>query len=140
MKITAPRVHCIVENMATSMMNQIIDEGGEGVILRKPNSLYHRGRTPALVKLKVYFSTCRPSPLEKFLWTKCLFENCSERRQNRIKASKGGKRNEWKIPISFNPLQYPFRSSSFFLRIYSSLFLLVFPHGHGRIRDRLLRR
>lgn len=31
----------------------IIDDGGEGIILRKHSSLYERGRTQNLVKLKV---------------------------------------------------------------------------------------
>ena len=31
----------------------IIDNGGEGVILRRANSLYERGRADSLIKLKV---------------------------------------------------------------------------------------
>ena len=34
-------------------MEGVIDQHGEGVILRKVNSLYEHGRSRALVKLKV---------------------------------------------------------------------------------------
>lgn len=32
---------------------EIIDNEGEGIVLRRKNSLYEHGRTPSLVKLKV---------------------------------------------------------------------------------------
>jgi hypothetical protein len=35
------------------MVQGIIDEGGEGAILRKVCSYYDRGRSPDLIKLKV---------------------------------------------------------------------------------------
>jgi ATP-dependent DNA ligase len=35
------------------MLEQLIEEGGEGVILRKPYSLYIPGRSDSLIKLKV---------------------------------------------------------------------------------------
>lgn len=37
----------------TGIMQDIIDNEGEGVILRRPNSLYDSGRTESLLKLKV---------------------------------------------------------------------------------------
>lgn len=39
----------------TDFMQNIIDDEGEGVILRKPSSLYDSGRTESLLKLKVIF-------------------------------------------------------------------------------------
>ena len=38
---------------ATEMIEGVLDDGGEGVILRKVGSLYEHGRTTALIKLKV---------------------------------------------------------------------------------------
>lgn len=35
------------------MAEQILEEGGEGVILRRPYSLYENGRSRALYKFKV---------------------------------------------------------------------------------------
>jgi ATP-dependent DNA ligase len=37
------------------MVQEIINDGGEGIILRKVNSLYEYGRTSSLIKLKVVF-------------------------------------------------------------------------------------
>eukprot|EP00026_Physarum_polycephalum_P001681 Phypoly_transcript_01683.p1 GENE.Phypoly_transcript_01683~~Phypoly_transcript_01683.p1 ORF type:complete len:579 (-),score=69.05 Phypoly_transcript_01683:50-1786(-) len=34
------------------ILNRVVESGGEGVILRKAQSLYQRGRTPDLIKLK----------------------------------------------------------------------------------------
>lgn len=34
----------------------IIDEGGEGVILQQVGSIYQPGRTPTLVKVKVFYT------------------------------------------------------------------------------------
>jgi hypothetical protein len=38
---------------------EIIDNGGEGVIFREPGSPYHLGRSQSLIKLKVFPSTPR---------------------------------------------------------------------------------
>lgn len=35
------------------LLNSITNELGEGIILRKPNSIYESGRSTSLVKLKV---------------------------------------------------------------------------------------
>lgn len=35
------------------ILKKIVENNGEGIVLRKPNSLYFHGRSPALVKLKV---------------------------------------------------------------------------------------
>ena len=37
---------------------QIISENGEGVILRRPNSLYESGRSASLIKIKVCVRVC----------------------------------------------------------------------------------
>ena len=52
-EIPAPRVFCNRKQMLTSSVNRIITDGGEGVILRKPGSVYEHGRSTSLVKLKV---------------------------------------------------------------------------------------
>lgn len=36
------------------MLDEIIEEGGEGVILRKPFSPYEQGRSENLIKIKVW--------------------------------------------------------------------------------------
>ena len=35
-------------------LEDIIADGGEGVVLRKPKSFYEQGRSPSLLKIKVY--------------------------------------------------------------------------------------
>ena len=44
---------CDVINCHYSL-HQVVEDGGEGVILRKPNSLYEFGRSSSLLKLKVF--------------------------------------------------------------------------------------
>eukprot|EP00026_Physarum_polycephalum_P000339 Phypoly_transcript_00339.p1 GENE.Phypoly_transcript_00339~~Phypoly_transcript_00339.p1 ORF type:complete len:1688 (+),score=210.60 Phypoly_transcript_00339:78-5141(+) len=50
--ILAPRFLCSSVVALTKILRQIVEEGGEGVILRKPRSLYDPGRSTSLVKLK----------------------------------------------------------------------------------------
>jgi hypothetical protein len=52
-KIVVPRV--MSENNAhlSSTVQGIIEDGGEGVILRKIGSIYEHGRSPSLLKIKV---------------------------------------------------------------------------------------
>ena len=41
-------------------LRHVLSDGGEGVIMRRPRSMYEPGRTPNLMKLKVFicfFST-----------------------------------------------------------------------------------
>lgn len=51
----APRVECKNNKHVNLQLKNIIQDGGEGVILRKKGSLYEHGRTTNLLKLKVYF-------------------------------------------------------------------------------------
>lgn len=55
------RVACANEDQISSFLDHVIKDEGEGVILRKANSLYFNGRSPELWKLKVlsilYFLT-----------------------------------------------------------------------------------
>ena len=44
---------CQNNSHVVSIMQQVVVNGGEGMILRKCGSLYHPGRSPNLVKLKV---------------------------------------------------------------------------------------
>lgn len=36
-----------------NIVHQILEDNGEGVIIRKLNSIYEHGRTPNLLKIKV---------------------------------------------------------------------------------------
>lgn len=47
------RVLCKGREHLSKTAQEIIDEGGEGVIMRAVESLYLPGRNPALIKLKV---------------------------------------------------------------------------------------
>lgn len=49
----ASRALCTNQIHLTKALQQIINDEGEGVILRKPNSEYEHGRSTALLKLKV---------------------------------------------------------------------------------------
>lgn len=44
-----------------NVSKKVIKSGGEGIILRKFGSLYERGRSASLLKLKVFFLSS-PSP------------------------------------------------------------------------------
>lgn len=47
------RVTCFNDQHLKGIAEAILEDGGEGVILRKIGSKYEHGRTPSLVKLKV---------------------------------------------------------------------------------------
>ena len=49
----APRVLCKHSKHLNVLVQEVIDDGGEGVIMRKVGSLYEHGRSPNLIKLKV---------------------------------------------------------------------------------------
>lgn len=49
----AMRIKCSSSKQVKKMMENILSEGGEGVVLRKSGSLYSQGRSPSLLKLKV---------------------------------------------------------------------------------------
>ena len=49
----APRVSVINRKHIKKYSKQILDNAGEGVILRNASSLYERGRSDDLIKLKV---------------------------------------------------------------------------------------
>eukprot|EP00026_Physarum_polycephalum_P013932 Phypoly_transcript_14393.p1 GENE.Phypoly_transcript_14393~~Phypoly_transcript_14393.p1 ORF type:complete len:318 (+),score=42.03 Phypoly_transcript_14393:113-955(+) len=50
--IVAPRVMCTNNDQLSDFVKSIIEKSGEGVILRKQGSVYERGRSPSLLKLK----------------------------------------------------------------------------------------
>lgn len=49
----APRILCHYKQQLIAAMQEIIDHGGEGVVLRRVLSVYQHGRSTDLVKLKV---------------------------------------------------------------------------------------
>jgi ATP dependent DNA ligase domain len=51
--IVASRVVCNNKEHLNNALMNLIDGGGEGVILRKPQSIYYHGRSTDLIKLKV---------------------------------------------------------------------------------------
>jgi ATP-dependent DNA ligase len=63
-------MYCASESHLSDSTHHIITHGGEGLILRLPNSVYENGRTSALVKLKVCsFFFFFASPLVIFAFT-----------------------------------------------------------------------
>jgi ATP-dependent DNA ligase len=44
---------CTNYNLIQTTTEQLIQDGGEGVILRKAESFYQHGRSPFLMKIKV---------------------------------------------------------------------------------------
>eukprot|EP00026_Physarum_polycephalum_P002957 Phypoly_transcript_02966.p1 GENE.Phypoly_transcript_02966~~Phypoly_transcript_02966.p1 ORF type:complete len:695 (+),score=87.59 Phypoly_transcript_02966:171-2087(+) len=56
--IIAARTKCQTPNLLRYWVKNIIDDGGEGVILRKPRSFYSHGRSTNLVKLKSSRADC----------------------------------------------------------------------------------
>jgi ATP-dependent DNA ligase len=65
-QIVVSRAFCSTKQHLTLALQSQIDNGGEGVILRKPGSFYTHGRTALLLKLKVYFPLFFPSALSSF--------------------------------------------------------------------------
>ena len=53
MKVIAHRVMCKSKRHISAHLHGIVDENGEGVVLRKAGSLYEHGRNKSLMKLKV---------------------------------------------------------------------------------------
>lgn len=51
--IAASRLRCGRKQQLTAFVKTIIDDDGEGVIMRKPDSLYENGRSKSVIKLKV---------------------------------------------------------------------------------------
>jgi len=47
------RVFCLGKGHLNSLIQIVINDSGEGVILRQQGSLYEQGRTGSLIKLKV---------------------------------------------------------------------------------------
>eukprot|EP00026_Physarum_polycephalum_P000830 Phypoly_transcript_00831.p1 GENE.Phypoly_transcript_00831~~Phypoly_transcript_00831.p1 ORF type:complete len:1315 (+),score=159.79 Phypoly_transcript_00831:513-3947(+) len=50
--IVAPRVLCFSKKQLLLSLKSVLHFGGEGVILRRPLSMYYHGRSPELIKLK----------------------------------------------------------------------------------------
>jgi len=50
--IVVPRVICASNKHLTTHLQNIIEDGGEGVIVRQRRSFYVPGRSPLLIKLK----------------------------------------------------------------------------------------
>jgi hypothetical protein len=48
------RVKCAGKYLLFHFLEHIMKDEGEGVILREPRSIYFRGRSPSLIKLKVF--------------------------------------------------------------------------------------
>ena len=55
LKIAAARVLCAHRRRLAYALQQVLADGGEGVVLRKPASQYEHGRSTNLIKLKVSF-------------------------------------------------------------------------------------
>ena len=48
-----PRMAC-ESSCLDGLVQQIIEDGGEGVILQKYSSMYERGRSASVLKIKVF--------------------------------------------------------------------------------------
>lgn len=76
----ASRVKCLErEHMIGWLSELVTDQGAEGLILRRPLSLYEHGRSTNLFKLKVFIYNC----YHYFLTFKYLFCCC-----RRLEATK----------------------------------------------------
>jgi ATP-dependent DNA ligase len=51
--MVAPRTLCTAKIQLEVVTENIIEDGGEGIILRNVGSFYEHGRTSSLIKLKV---------------------------------------------------------------------------------------
>ena len=63
------RVACKNRYHFITFMQMAVDDGGEGIILRKEGSLYEPGKSLSLLKVKV------PLPSSAFLWVLCFFHS-----------------------------------------------------------------
>ena len=55
LKILVYRVWCSTASHLMDSLQQVIKDGGEGVVVRQPASFYEHGRSESLFKLKVGF-------------------------------------------------------------------------------------
>lgn len=62
LKVVVPRMQCTTNPQLNAIVHQVINDEGEGVILQKCGSIYEYGRTPNLLKLKVYLVPSIYSP------------------------------------------------------------------------------
>lgn len=53
-KVLAPRMKCKSGTHANEMVERIIEDKGEGIMLRKIGSLYEHGKSQSLLKIKVF--------------------------------------------------------------------------------------
>lgn len=53
--VIAMRKLCFDKPELIATMQQVLDDGGEGIILRNPNSAYVGGRSQDLIKMKVNY-------------------------------------------------------------------------------------
>lgn len=61
--MVAYRVKCETQQHLSRIALQVIESGGEGIVLRKPHSFYKSGRSQSLLKLKVFASTLNLQPI-----------------------------------------------------------------------------
>lgn len=52
--IPAPRVSGVGKRQISKLILEIINDGGEGIMMRRPASLYEHGRSTSLIKYKVF--------------------------------------------------------------------------------------
>jgi len=55
MYIVASRLRCESLQEMNKFLSLIIKDEGEGIVLRKPKSVYEQGRSPSLLKIKVFY-------------------------------------------------------------------------------------
>ena len=55
--IQASRIRCDSKRMMEDMVEDVVSEGGEGMVARKPKSVYEHGRSQLLFKIKVSSSS-----------------------------------------------------------------------------------
>lgn len=52
-QILTARMKCFTHKQVETKLKQVLEDGGEGVVLRKPGSVYEHGRSSSLLKIKV---------------------------------------------------------------------------------------
>jgi hypothetical protein len=74
--IVVSRVLCTSKKQLIKSLRIILDEGGEGVILRRPGSKYEHGRSNHLFKLKVFLYYFTLAILASFFFSFFYIYSC----------------------------------------------------------------
>jgi len=108
----AEKVVCQGNEHLESFFQDVIDKGGEGIILRDPQSFLQPGRTPSYLKHKVLF-TFPASIFLSFFWSAHDPTNNQKYRDGEARIVGRSSSHQWECELYVNPSHLLFPHSLF---------------------------